>query len=182
MKCANPACINEFERVGRGCWNKKFCSPSCATAVYRHSENAKDAWGRAYAKRQEQHPDMKIPRSHPAYPETLTNRARIVEALQSGPKFRMELMKELGITSKQTMNTCLHSLVDHGKIVSRGTAFQCGRTDVESRSVLYGLPVKNEPEPVSGEFARAKYREPRAWRELHRDPFEAMNLAMLARR
>ena len=125
---------------------------------------------------------MKIPRSHPADPETLTNRARIVEALQSGPKFRMELMKELGITSKTTMNTCLHSLIDHGKIVSRGTAFQVGRTDVESRSVLYGLPVKNESESVSGEFARATYRRPREFREIHRNPFEAMELAMMARR
>jgi hypothetical protein len=126
-------------------------------------------------------PDMKIPRSHPADPAILTNRARIVQALESGPKFRMELMTELGITSKTTMNTCLHSLIDHGKIISRGTAFQVGRQDVESRSILYGLPVKNDPAPSEGEFARAKYREPRAWRELHRDPFEHMNLAMLAR-
>jgi hypothetical protein len=125
---------------------------------------------------------MKIPRSHPADPETLTNRARIVEALQSGPKFRMELMRELGITSKTTMNTCLHNLVDHGKIVSRGTAFQVGRTDVESRSVLYGLPVKNDPTPSSGEFARATYRRPREFRPSTHDNTEHARLAMLARR
>ena len=125
---------------------------------------------------------MKIPRFRPTYPETLANRARIVQALESGPKFRAELMKELGITSKTTMNTCLHSLIDHGKIVSRGTAFQVGRTDVEPRSVLYGLPVKNESGASSGEFAKATYRTPQEFRESHRNPFEAMDLAMMTRR
>ena len=125
---------------------------------------------------------MKIPRFRSTHPKTITNRARIVEALESGPKFRMELMKELGIASKTTMNNSLHSLVDHGKIVSRGTAFQVGRTDVEPRSVLYGLSVKNESGASLGEFARATYRRPPEFRESHRNPFEAMDLAMMTRR
>ena len=57
MKCANPACINEFERVGKGSWNKRFCSPSCEKAVNRHSQPHKDSVARHDAKWNEKNPE-----------------------------------------------------------------------------------------------------------------------------
>ena len=56
MKCANPACVNEFGRVGKGKWNKRFCSHSCQQAVYRHSEEYRDKVARAAVKFESKHP------------------------------------------------------------------------------------------------------------------------------
>ena len=57
MKCASPACINQFERVGKGSGSRKFCSPSCAMAVYRHSEACKDSMAQRTTKWSEKHPE-----------------------------------------------------------------------------------------------------------------------------
>lgn len=125
---------------------------------------------------------MKLPTSHAASPHIRACREAILSALESGPKFRLELMRELGVTSKTTMNLCLANLRDRGKIVIVGSGFSTGRRDMDARAKLYGLPPAIESKPDPGEFAVAGRRQPIERGLLKFDMFAHQRLCELTRK
>ena len=55
MKCANPACVVEFEPVRS---HQRFCSESCCKAVYNNTAARRHMREGSTAKYRAEHPEM----------------------------------------------------------------------------------------------------------------------------
>ena len=100
-------------------------------------------------------------------------RLKLLKILEEGPLYLIEISAKMGVGESYTQ-FILNTLVKAGKVKRDGTAHQNGDAHLHPRMVRYALDNRQRSDLPE------KYQ--REWRELKRDPFEAMKLAELTRK